>query len=126
MSEDYSQIVSTDRTGRTCSDCRFCNIGYKPEIRYDPSYECRRRAPAPKVHASDLGVGAYWPLVSPDEWCGEWKEIEKTENTLNRLSLEERQYLYRVLLCMQAGEGPNWEADGILHRALTEKFKVTF
>lgn len=63
---------------RLCGTCRFKQAtgNYINGIEL---VECRRRAPLP----SDGPLGtqysrgrrAYWPLISAEEWCGEWGEV---------------------------------------------------
>ena len=49
-----------------CQTCRF----YQPDGKTVEAGECRRRAPSP---GPQTDVGAYWPVVLPDDWCGEWQ-----------------------------------------------------
>lgn len=54
----------------SCGNCRF---GIETD-----ALECRRNAPDPRVvHGTREGdepiLTAWWPAVSPAEWCGQWE-----------------------------------------------------
>jgi len=55
-----------------CSCCRY----FSPVSNRDRLSHCRRHSPAPRLtydgrhDVLDLGV---WPVVLPEEWCGEFK-----------------------------------------------------
>lgn len=55
-----------------CKDCKFFN----------GEDECRRRPPTLVAHEKDVVTGFYsafwfWPEVSPDDWCGEFKSPDE-------------------------------------------------
>ena len=60
----------------TCGTCRFV----KPDIMSDgpdreiPILECHRHAPRPGIEHGDLHN---WPIVSEDDFCGEWQQAEQ-------------------------------------------------
>ncbi len=44
----------------SCTSCRFFS---------DANSQCRRNAPSPQGHRQII----QWPIVKPDDWCGEYK-----------------------------------------------------
>lgn len=49
-----------------CDKCKYWDGGC-----------CRRRSPAPfNDDKVPPGVGAFWPSVLPNDWCGEFKQKE--------------------------------------------------
>jgi hypothetical protein len=69
-----------------CEACRF----WEPPSGYSGDYgECHHAAPAPRLgfrDTDDDGNGNYidfvnWPLVLPDEWCGEWQPLPAKQKT---------------------------------------------
>lgn len=50
-----------------CSECEFSEM----HEQNDTLFYCRRRAPA--ILKGDRGV---WPVVSADEWCGEYRKAK--------------------------------------------------
>jgi hypothetical protein len=38
-------------------------------------FECRRYPPT-VVTAAEIYSKTFWPLVSPNDWCGEWNHDE--------------------------------------------------
>jgi hypothetical protein len=62
------------------SECATCRYAIKRTDRHTaPStfFECRRFPPVPPADRSfdnfDVPFAA-WPLVSADDWCGEWEQ----------------------------------------------------
>jgi hypothetical protein len=59
---------------------------------YDVEGECHRHAPMPHVmfpnfHSDGVAVEhentwavAYWPIVSADNWCGDWMPAAVSQN----------------------------------------------
>ncbi len=47
---------------QSCGNCRFLRIGN----------ECHRRSPGPSTEEE---VAAFWPVVSTNDWCGEWQSL---------------------------------------------------
>jgi len=65
-------------TAENCSDCRFLDTRAASR---DLGY-CRRNAPrshlvAVDVNNEDLRVRGVWPLVSLDDWCGQFERKRK-------------------------------------------------
>lgn len=59
----------------TCQTCRW-SAGL-----HEATCVCKRYAPRPVVIVSDGGAmpDALWPVVSDEDWCGEWAEDWRTE-----------------------------------------------
>lgn len=56
--------------GQTCSTCLYF-LPQVPPLFWEHAGECRRHAPRP------LGPPVQcWPLVRPEDWCGEWQKSE--------------------------------------------------
>jgi hypothetical protein len=58
----------------TCRTCRFYDFFDKKD--FDLEALCRRHPPAPMVGSNEDRnrlLYANWPLVSSNDWCGEWK-----------------------------------------------------
>jgi len=55
-------MSNTKTENRTCANCRF----------YD-ARKCRRYAPRPHRKGEGLEAPTVWPIVAPDDWCGEWE-----------------------------------------------------
>jgi hypothetical protein len=58
--------------------CKFCMFVHEIDGGEDSDlYECRRHAPMPVVFRGKLHRDAQtewgWPLVSSDDWCGEYR-----------------------------------------------------
>jgi hypothetical protein len=61
-----------------CSDCRF----FDNENTTGELGKCRRNAPrshliSADVDADEQRVRGVWPLVSEDDWCGQFEKIRK-------------------------------------------------
>jgi len=68
----------------TCETCRWCELG----ITKQGNGLCRRNTPvavvavpwAPKMFRflgiSSMQWAAQWPIVEPDDWCGEHQPLE--------------------------------------------------
>jgi hypothetical protein len=69
-----AQRTERQRT-RLCAVCRY-STGTAHEINAVRLFECRRRAPNPGEGklASTVVHRAAWPIVSGDEWCGEYAD----------------------------------------------------
>lgn len=59
QSDGYFAVIDKPRC---CIDCSFYDFG---------NSECRKRAPNIPTGAADDRA---WPLVSPEDWCGEYEE----------------------------------------------------
>jgi len=67
---------------QACNNCRFMHKLPPP----DPDLECRRRvpqatvlmvqAPPPRMGAMPRPFSSF-PLVHPDQWCGEWEPVKQ-------------------------------------------------
>lgn len=53
---------------RTCATCRFSMFAKSSD-----TGQCRRRTPLAAPYSEDEALG-YWPLISTDDWCGEWRQ----------------------------------------------------
>jgi hypothetical protein len=65
-------------TDERCSDCRFLDT----RISSRDLGHCRRNAPrshlvSADVETEDLRVRGVWPLVSHDDWCGQFERKRK-------------------------------------------------
>lgn len=62
----------------TCFNCRYSYAFYIIEDSGDVTLieevECRRNAPTPCKNEDDATF-TYWPVMEPDDWCGEWQPI---------------------------------------------------
>lgn len=54
-----------------CIDCEYA----EPVILPDGMLRCRRYAPGPIAGGAEP-AGAAWPIVAPEDWCGEFLERE--------------------------------------------------
>ncbi len=70
--------------------CRNCRFWLENEFATYPKGECRRYPKAPRMRPEfggpDIGqkpdryVSSFeFPLMTPDEWCGEWKSPYQPE-----------------------------------------------
>lgn len=63
---------------RSCKECAFCDIGggarkELPGSAGAAQHLCRRHPPLVDTAVNgSRGFEAVWPLVSIDDWCGEW------------------------------------------------------
>lgn len=64
---------------KTCENCRF----YAAQGEESTQGDCRRYAPHPSnVRVRDIGergaprFDAWWPVMSHDDWCGEFEAID--------------------------------------------------
>jgi hypothetical protein len=59
---------------KSCETCRF----YQPSVCEDDGGECHRCAPSAHsvVSGENFDKVAFWPWVSQDDWCGEWRRKE--------------------------------------------------
>jgi len=68
-----------------CATCRF----FEPDQfvdAFDNEGACHRRAPLPRSflfcenrRETPIFVVDQWPIVSAEEWCGEWEVIAETK-----------------------------------------------
>lgn len=63
------QYQAGDYNNATCGHCRWFDFNEPSD---KPFGKCRRRAPQDNV-AGEAYIGAIWPLVIEDDWCGEWQ-----------------------------------------------------
>ncbi len=62
--------------------CATCEFVVSFEIDGEPFSQCRRRCPVPLTSSDGERVGAYWPLVNPenqDNGCGDHEPREATD-----------------------------------------------
>lgn len=56
-------------TAAACIDCEYA----EPLHTSNPMFRCRRYAPRPSPGGVEPS-GIVWPLVAPEDWCGEFLE----------------------------------------------------
>lgn len=77
---------------RRCNTCRYYWEHYSAQdYAEDPSIlehgECRRRAPKPRNLTDGTRpegddpkeISAYWPKVTADTWCGDFRKVKNWE-----------------------------------------------
>lgn len=52
-------------------ECRTCIHRREGMLAVDP-YECRRYPPT-VIMTAEIYSKTVWPMVKPNDWCGEWK-----------------------------------------------------
>lgn len=60
----------------TCADCKYAEV-VAAELGTLEYTICRRNPPAVTVFPGNLETlrfESYFPKVSPQDWCGEWKQ----------------------------------------------------
>ena len=60
---------------RGCERCLFYEPPTEPEREHRGI--CRRHSPRVLIHAYEAVT--YWPLVTPDDWCGEAKPTAEAQ-----------------------------------------------
>ena len=58
-----------------CSACKYSEV-----VIENKELVCKRNAPLPVMSIEEdpvLRVYAYWPIVFPNDWCGEFKEKDE-------------------------------------------------
>ena len=60
-----------------CSTCRYSAIAIEiPNCEKEELLECHRNAPATLLGGGDDPIlSVWWPLVYPEDWCGEHRYI---------------------------------------------------
>ena len=61
---------------KTCETCEYSKPQYSANEYEGSVYECRRY-PSTKGDWGDGEWFTFWPLVSGNEWCGEWSRKEE-------------------------------------------------
>jgi hypothetical protein len=47
---------------------------------------CQIKPPAPAKNETDYGI---FPIVSADNWCGQWRRIKEEKDNVSRIDFEE-------------------------------------
>lgn len=59
-----------------CVDCEYSEALIEPE----GMFRCRRYAPRP-VPGGEQPTGISWPIVAPEDWCGEFLERDSMDQS---------------------------------------------
>ena len=64
---------------KTCNSCDYFDYkSYETGLRHHLKGFCRKNSP--RVSQLNVGSDFHWPVVTVDDWCGEWQGLEERKD----------------------------------------------